>query len=284
EQRALPAAHGMPAALLRESAILAHPIFTRIQSETDMLRDLRGLADKDPALDRTMIPLGSCTMKLNATAEMIPVTWPEFGDMHPFAPAGQAQGYQELVDRLSAALCEITGYDSISLQPNSGAQGEYAGLLAIRAYHHANGEFQRNICLIPASAHGTNPASAHLAGMDVVVVASDENGNIDMDDLRVRIDQVGDRLAALMITYPSTHGVFETTVTEICAMIHDAGGQVYLDGANMNAMVGVARPGRFGSDVSHLNLHKTFCIPHGGGGPGVGPVAVRSHLAPYLPG
>ncbi len=275
---------GVPAACRRAGPILSHPAFSRIRSETDMLRYLRELADKDLALDRTMIPLGSCTMKLNATAEMIPITWPEFGDMHPFAPAGQAQGYQELIERLSSALCEITGYDSISLQPNSGAQGEYAGLLAIRGYHHANGEFQRNVCLIPASAHGTNPASAHLAGMDVVVVASDDNGNIDMDDLRARIAQVGDRLAALMITYPSTHGVFETTVTEICALVHDAGGQVYLDGANMNAMVGVARPGRFGSDVSHLNLHKTFCIPHGGGGPGVGPVAVRSHLAPYLPG
>lgn len=275
---------GLPAGLLRQSAILAHPIFSRIQSETDMLRYLRSLADKDLALDRTMIPLGSCTMKLNATAEMIPVTWPEFGQMHPLAPAGQAQGYQELIERLSDALCEITGYDSISLQPNSGAQGEYAGLLAIRGYHQANGEHQRNVCLIPASAHGTNPASAQLAGMDVVVVASDDNGNVDMTDLRARIEQVGDRLAALMITYPSTHGVFETTVTEICELIHDAGGQVYLDGANMNAMVGVAKPGKFGSDVSHLNLHKTFCIPHGGGGPGVGPVAVRAHLAPYLPG
>ncbi|MER1965964.1 aminomethyl-transferring glycine dehydrogenase [Castellaniella sp. GW247-6E4] len=275
---------GIPSTCRRTGPILPHPAFSRIHSETDMLRYLRELSDKDLALDRTMIPLGSCTMKLNATAEMIPVTWPEFGNMHPFAPAGQAQGYQELIDRLSAALCEITGYDAVSLQPNSGAQGEYAGLLAIRGYHRANGEFQRNICLIPASAHGTNPASAQLAGMDVVVVASDDNGNIDMADLRARIAQVGDRLAALMITYPSTHGVFETTVTEICALIHDAGGQVYLDGANMNAMVGVARPGRFGSDVSHLNLHKTFCIPHGGGGPGVGPVAARAHLAPYLPG
>jgi glycine dehydrogenase len=283
-QRALPAAHGIPAALLRESAILAHPIFTRIQSETDMLRYLRGLADKDLALDRTMIPLGSCTMKLNATAEMIPITWPEFGNMHPYAPVSQSQGYKELIDRLSAALCEITGYDSISLQPNSGAQGEYAGLLAIRAYHQANGQHQRNVCLIPASAHGTNPASAQLAGMDVVVVASDENGNVDVADLKAKIAKVGDHLAALMITYPSTHGVFEVAVTEICALVHDAGGQVYLDGANMNAMVGLAQPGKFGSDVSHLNLHKTFCIPHGGGGPGVGPVAVRSHLAPYLPG
>ena len=283
-QRALPAEHGIPAAVLRESVILAHPIFSRIQSETDMLRYLRGLADKDLALDRTMIPLGSCTMKLNATAEMIPVTWPEFGNMHPFAPVSQSQGYKELIDRLSAALCEITGYDSISLQPNSGAQGEYAGLLAIRGYHQANGQHQRNVCLIPASAHGTNPASAQLAGMDVVVVASDENGNVDVADLKAKIAQVGDRLAALMITYPSTHGVFEVAVTEICALVHDAGGQVYLDGANMNAMVGLAQPGKFGSDVSHLNLHKTFCIPHGGGGPGVGPVAVRSHLTPYLPG
>ncbi|KAA0910354.1 aminomethyl-transferring glycine dehydrogenase [Pusillimonas sp. ANT_WB101] len=283
-QKAKPTALGIPAGLRRHGAILSHAIFSRIQSETDMLRYLRSLADKDLALDRTMIPLGSCTMKLNATAEMIPVTWPEFGNMHPFAPADQAQGYKELVDRLSSALCVITGYDAVSLQPNSGAQGEYAGLLAIQAYHHANGQPQRNVCLIPASAHGTNPASAQLAGMDVVVVASDSNGNVDVEDLKVRIAQVGDRLAALMITYPSTHGMFETAVREICALVHDAGGQVYIDGANMNAMVGLAQPGKFGGDVSHLNLHKTFCIPHGGGGPGVGPVAVRSHLAPYLPG
>src|SRR5690606_9712903 len=209
---------------------------------------------------------------------------PEFGAMHPFAPVSQSQGYKELIDRLSAALCELTGYDSISLQPNSGAQGEFARLLAIRAYHQANGQHQRNVCLIPASAHGTNPASAQLAGMDVVVVASDDNGNVDVADLKAKIASVGDRLAALMITYPSTHGVFELAVREICGMVHDAGGQVYLDGANMNAMVGLAQPGKFGSDVSHLNLHKTFCIPHGGGGPGVGPVAVRSHLTPYLPG
>ncbi len=274
----------IPCALKRQGDILAHPAFTRVKSETDMLRYLRMLADKDLALDRTMIPLGSCTMKLNATAEMIPVTWPEFANMHPFAPAGQAQGYQEMMRLLGSALCEITGYDQISLQPNSGAQGEYAGLLAIRGYHRANGQEQRDVCLIPASAHGTNPASANLAGMEVVVVASDANGNIDMADLRAKIDLVGDRLAALMVTYPSTHGVFETTITEICDLIHAAGGQVYLDGANMNAMVGVARPGRFGSDVSHLNLHKTFSIPHGGGGPGVGPIAVRAHLAPYLPG
>ncbi|AZY51443.1 aminomethyl-transferring glycine dehydrogenase [Bordetella avium] len=275
---------GLPAGTVRTSPILSHPVFSSVQSETDMLRYLRKLADKDLALDRSMIPLGSCTMKLNATAEMIPITWPEFALIHPFAPADQTAGYRELIERLSAALCEITGYDNISLQPNSGAQGEYAGLLAIRGYHQARGEHQRNICLIPSSAHGTNPASAQLAGMDVVVVASDDHGNVDLDDLRAKIEQVGDRLAALMITYPSTHGVFEETVTEICERVHAAGGQVYLDGANMNAMVGVAKPGKFGSDVSHLNLHKTFCIPHGGGGPGVGPVAVRAHLAPYLPG
>ena len=247
------AASGIPAAVARESAILKHPVFSSVQSETDMLRYLRRLADKDLALDRTMIPLGSCTMKLNATAEMIPITWPEFALIHPFAPASQSQGYNELIDRLSAALCEITGYDNISLQPNSGAQGEYAGLLAIRGYHQANGQHQRNVCLIPSSAHGTNPASAQLAGMDVVVVASDSNGNVDLSDLRAKIEQVGDKLAALMITYPSTHGVFEEAVTEICDLVHQAGGQVYLDGANMNAMVGVAQPGKFGSDVSHLN-------------------------------
>ncbi|NYT35745.1 glycine dehydrogenase (aminomethyl-transferring) [Allopusillimonas soli] len=282
--KAVPAHDGIPGALRRQSAILSHPVFSRIQSETDMLRYLRGLADKDLALDRTMIPLGSCTMKLNATAEMIPITWPEFSNIHPFAPAAQTQGYKELVDKLSAALCEITGYDEVSLQPNSGAQGEFAGLLAIRGYHLANGQAQRNVCLIPSSAHGTNPASAQLAGMDVVVVGSDSQGNVDVADLKAKIAKVGDRLAALMITYPSTHGVFETAVKEICALVHDAGGQVYIDGANMNAMVGLAQPGKFGGDVSHLNLHKTFCIPHGGGGPGVGPVAVRSHLAPYLPG
>jgi len=275
---------GIPAALRREGAILAHPIFSSVASETDMLRYLRKLADKDLALDRSMIPLGSCTMKLNATAEMIPVTWPEFAQLHPFAPLSQSEGYAELIKRLSAALCEVTGYDNISLQPNSGAQGEYAGLLAIRGYHEANGQGQRNICLIPSSAHGTNPASANLAGMDVVVVASDDKGNVDVADLKAKIAQVGDKLAALMITYPSTHGVFEEAIAEICELVHAAGGQVYLDGANMNAMVGLAQPGKFGSDVSHLNLHKTFCIPHGGGGPGVGPVAVRAHLAPYLPG
>ncbi|VGO07904.1 Glycine dehydrogenase [decarboxylating] (glycine cleavage system P protein) [plant metagenome] len=275
---------GIPAGVARQSAILSHPVFSSVQSETDMLRYLRRLADKDLALDRTMIPLGSCTMKLNATAEMLPITWPGFAHIHPFAPASQTLGYAELIERLSAALCEITGYDAVSLQPNSGAQGEYAGLLAIRAYHRANGQSQRDICLIPSSAHGTNPASAQLVGMEVVVVASDAQGNVDIEDLKRRIAQSGDRVAALMITYPSTHGVFEEQVTQICELVHEAGGQVYLDGANMNAMVGIAKPGKFGSDVSHLNLHKTFCIPHGGGGPGVGPVAVRGHLAPYLPG
>ena len=275
---------GIPAAVLRQQAILSHPVFSSIQSETDMLRYLRKLADKDLALDRTMIPLGSCTMKLNATVEMIPVTWPEFAAIHPFAPADQTRGYQTMIERLSKDLCEITGYDAISLQPNSGAQGEYAGLLAIRAYHRANGQHQRDICLIPSSAHGTNPASANMVGMDVVVVGSDAHGNVDLDDLKVKIAKAGDRLAALMVTYPSTHGVFEESITTICDLIHEAGGQVYMDGANMNAMVGVAQPGKFGSDVSHLNLHKTFCIPHGGGGPGVGPVGVRAHLAPFLPG
>jgi len=275
---------GIPASVLRQQAILSHPVFSSIQSETDMLRYLRKLADKDLALDRTMIPLGSCTMKLNATVEMIPVTWPEFAAIHPFAPSDQTRGYQTMIERLSKDLCEITGYDAISLQPNSGAQGEYAGLLAIRAYHRANGQHQRDVCLIPSSAHGTNPASANMVGMDVVVVGSDAHGNVDLEDLKAKIAKVGDRLAALMVTYPSTHGVFEESITTICDLIHEAGGQVYMDGANMNAMVGVAQPGKFGSDVSHLNLHKTFCIPHGGGGPGVGPVGVRAHLAPFLPG
>ena len=275
---------GIPAAVQRKQAILSHPVFSSIQSETDMLRYLRKLSDKDLALDRTMIPLGSCTMKLNATVEMIPVTWPEFAAMHPFAPADQTRGYQTMIERLSKDLCEITGYDAISLQPNSGAQGEYAGLLAIRAYHRANGQHQRDVCLIPSSAHGTNPASANMVGMDVVVVGSDAHGNVDLEDLKAKFAKVGDRLAALMVTYPSTHGVFEESITTICDLIHEAGGQVYMDGANMNAMVGVAQPGKFGSDVSHLNLHKTFCIPHGGGGPGVGPVGVRAHLAPFLPG
>ena len=274
----------MPENLRRKSAYLAHPVFNQHHSETDMLRYLRSLSDKDLALDRSMIPLGSCTMKLNATSEMIPVTWPEIGNMHPFVPADQAEGYQELVDRLSKALCEVTGYDAISLQPNSGAQGEYAGLLAIRAYHRSRNEAHRDICLIPTSAHGTNPASAHMCGMDVVAVACDDQGNVDVSDLKAKAEQYRNRLAALMVTYPSTHGVFEEAITEICDVIHAAGGQVYVDGANMNALVGTARPGKFGSDVSHLNLHKTFCIPHGGGGPGVGPVGVRAHLAAFLPG
>jgi glycine dehydrogenase len=281
EGHALP---GIAGTLQRQGEILTHEVFHSIQSETDMLRYLRRLSDKDLALDRTMIPLGSCTMKLNATVEMIPVTWPEFANVHPFAPASQAKGYQVLIERLSAYLCEITGYDAISLQPNSGAQGEYAGLLAIRAYHRSRGDHQRNICLIPESAHGTNPASANMVGMDVVVVRADAQGNVDVDHLKECIAQAGDRLAALMVTYPSTHGVFEEAITEICDSIHEAGGQVYMDGANMNALVGVAQPGKFGSDVSHLNLHKTFCIPHGGGGPGVGPVGCRAHLAPFLPG
>ena len=278
------AQRAVPASLWRDTPILEHPVFSSIHSETDMLRYLRALSDKDLALDRTMIPLGSCTMKLNATSQMLPVTWPGFSQLHPFVPAEQARGYQQLVDQLSGWLCEITGYDAVSLQPNSGAQGEYAGLLAIRAWHRSRGDHQRTVCLIPSSAHGTNPASAHLAGFEVRVVAADVRGNVDLDDLRVKVAEAGEHLAAIMITYPSTHGVFESHVVQLCDIVHQAGGQVYLDGANMNAMVGVARPGWFGADVSHLNLHKTFCIPHGGGGPGVGPVACKSHLAPFLPG
>ncbi|KTC20824.1 glycine dehydrogenase [Pseudomonas putida] len=274
----------LPAALLRQSAILEHPVFNRYHSETELMRYLRKLADKDLALDRTMIPLGSCTMKLNAASEMIPVTWAEFGNLHPFAPAEQSQGYQQLTDELEAMLCAATGYDAVSLQPNAGSQGEYAGLLAIRAYHQSRGDARRDICLIPSSAHGTNPATAHMAGMRVVVTACDARGNVDIDDLRAKAIEHRDQLAALMITYPSTHGVFEEAIGEICAIIHDNGGQVYIDGANMNAMVGLCAPGKFGGDVSHLNLHKTFCIPHGGGGPGVGPIGVKAHLAPFLPG
>jgi glycine dehydrogenase len=274
----------IPAALERTSAFMTHPIFNTHHSETEMLRYIRSLSDKDLALDRAMIPLGSCTMKLNATTEMIPVTWAGFNSVHPFAPVNQTEGYQELTSTLEAQLAEITGYDAVSLQPNSGAQGEYAGLLAIRAYHRSRGEAHRDICLIPSSAHGTNPASAQMVGMEVVVTACDENGNVDVTDLRAKADQYKDRLAALMVTYPSTHGVFEDAISEICGIIHDRGGQVYMDGANLNALVGVAQPGKFGSDVSHLNLHKTFCIPHGGGGPGVGPIGVRAHLAPFLPG
>jgi glycine dehydrogenase len=273
----------IPDSLLRTSAFLTHPVFNSHHSEHELLRYLRMLADKDLAMDRTMIPLGSCTMKLNATAEMIPVTWPEFANIHPLAPAAQWAGYRQLVDELEAMLAECTGYDAVSLQPNSGAQGEYAGLLAIRAWHRSRDQAHRDICLIPASAHGTNPASAQMAGMKVVVTACDANGNVDVDDLRAKAEKHSANLAALMITYPSTHGVFEEAITEICEIIHAHGGQVYTDGANMNALVGVAKPGLWGSDVSHLNLHKTFCIPHGGGGPGVGPCAVKSHLAPFLP-
>ena len=272
-----------PSELVRTSDYLTHPVFTSHHSETSMLRYLRRLSDRDFALDRGMIPLGSCTMKLNATTEMVAVTWPEFADLHPFAPAHQTEGIRDLIGELSDWLCEITGYDAVSLQPNAGSQGEFAGLLAIHAYHEANGQSQRNICLIPASAHGTNAASAVMAGMKVVVVKTAAGGDVDMDDLRAKIEQHRDDLAAIMVTYPSTHGVFEDTITDLCALVHDAGGQVYVDGANLNALVGLARPGKFGADVSHLNLHKTFCIPHGGGGPGVGPVAVRSHLAPHLP-
>ena len=277
-------ADALPAGLRRKSEFLTHPVFNTHHSEHELLRYMRALADKDLAMDRTMIPLGSCTMKLNATAEMIPVTWPEFSDIHPLAPATQTAGYKELIDSLEAMLVECTGYDAVSLQPNSGAQGEYSGLLAIRAYHRSRNEAHRDICLIPESAHGTNPASAHLCGMTVVVTQCDANGNVDVEDIRRAAEKYSDRLAALMITYPSTHGVFEEDIVAICDIVHQHGGQVYTDGANMNALVGVAKPGKWGSDVSHLNLHKTFCIPHGGGGPGVGPCAVKSHLAPFLPG
>jgi glycine dehydrogenase len=274
----------LPPQLLRSSAMLHHTVFQQYHSETEMMRYLRKLSDKDLALDRTMIPLGSCTMKLNAAAEMIPISWPEFAQMHPFVPWEQSQGYQQMITELEAMLCACTGYDAVSLQPNAGSQGEYAGLLAIRAYHASRGEGHRNICLIPSSAHGTNPASAQMCGMKVVVVACDSSGNVDLDDLRRRSAEHSDNLAAIMVTYPSTHGVFEEAISEVCAIVHRHGGQVYIDGANLNAMVGLCQPGLFGGDVSHLNLHKTFCIPHGGGGPGVGPVAVRSHLAEFLPG
>ncbi|MEV6784509.1 aminomethyl-transferring glycine dehydrogenase [Streptomyces sp. NPDC051098] len=277
------AADTLPESLLRTDEYLTHPVFHQNRSETAMLRYLRRLADRDYALDRGMIPLGSCTMKLNATTEMEPVTWPEFGQMHPFAPVDQAAGYLTLIRELEERLAEVTGYHSVSIQPNAGSQGELAGLLAVRAYHRANGDDQRTVCLIPSSAHGTNAASAVMAGMKVVVVKTADDGEIDVEDLRAKIEQYRDELSVLMITYPSTHGVFEEHVADICAQVHDAGGQVYVDGANLNALVGLAKPGRFGGDVSHLNLHKTFCIPHGGGGPGVGPVGVREHLAPYLP-
>jgi len=277
------APEGIPSSLLRDDAILGHPVFHRYRTETEMLRYIRRLSDRDLALDRTMIPLGSCTMKLNATTEMEPITWAEFANIHPFAPDDQTQGYLQMIRDLEAALCEVTGYDAVSLQPNAGSQGELAGLLAIRSFHLANGDDQRTVCLIPSSAHGTNPASAVMAGMSVSVVGCDADGNVDLAELRAKAAEAGCRLAAIMITYPSTHGVFEEGVGEICSIVHEHGGQVYVDGANLNALVGLAKPGEFGADVSHLNLHKTFCIPHGGGGPGVGPVAVRAHLAPHLP-
>jgi glycine dehydrogenase len=275
--------HNFPEALARTSAYLEHPTFNRYHSETEMLRYLRSLADKDLALDRTMIPLGSCTMKLNATSEMIPVTWPEFSTIHPFAPADQTVGYREMIAQLEEMLCAVTGYAAVSLQPNAGSQGEYAGLLVIKKYHESRGEGHRNICLIPSSAHGTNPASAAMVGMQVVVTACDDKGNVDLADLKAKAEQHSKNLACVMVTYPSTHGVFEDGITELCDIIHKHGGQVYVDGANMNALVGVAGPGAFGGDVSHLNLHKTFCIPHGGGGPGVGPIGVGAHLAKFLP-
>jgi len=274
---------GWPSALIRESRYLTHPVFHSHHSETAMMRYLRRLADRDYALDRGMIPLGSCTMKLNATTEMEAASWPEFAGLHPFAPTTQTQGIRSVIKDLEDWLCEITGYDAVTLQPNAGSQGELTGLLAIRAYHEARDESSRNICLIPASAHGTNAASAAMAGLKVVVVKTAPTGEIEMDDLRSKVATHREHLAAIMVTYPSTHGVFEDTITELCELVHDAGGQVYIDGANLNALIGLAQPGKFGGDVSHLNLHKTFAIPHGGGGPGVGPVAVRSHLAPYLP-
>ena len=270
--------------MLRQTEFLTHPVFHMNRAESEMMRYMRRLSDRDLALDRAMIPLGSCTMKLNAAAEMMPITWPEFGTLHPFAPLDQAAGYHEAITDLSEKLCEITGYDAMSMQPNSGAQGEYAGLLTIAAYHRARGDVQRDVCLIPVSAHGTNPASAQMAGMTVVVVKSAPNGDVDIDDFRAKAVAAGDTLAACMITYPSTHGVFEETVRDICAITHEFGGQVYIDGANMNAMVGLVQPGKIGGDVSHLNLHKTFAIPHGGGGPGMGPIGVKAHLAPFLPG
>ncbi|MDX1514480.1 MAG: aminomethyl-transferring glycine dehydrogenase, partial [Gammaproteobacteria bacterium] len=272
----------VPGTLIRDSEFLSHPVFHLYHGETEMLRYLRWLQAKDIALDRSMIPLGSCTMKLNATTEMIPVTWRQFSAMHPFAPLDQAQGYQQLFEELEEMLCEVTGFDAVSLQPNAGSQGEYAGLLTIRKYHESRGENHRNVCLIPSSAHGTNPASAIMAGLEVVVVACDRDGNVDVDDLKEKAGKHADNLAALMVTYPSTHGVFEDAIIDICKIIHDHGGQVYMDGANLNALLGVCRPAEIGADVSHMNLHKTFCIPHGGGGPGMGPIGVVEHLAPFL--
>ncbi|MEM9523894.1 MAG: glycine dehydrogenase (aminomethyl-transferring), partial [Pseudomonadota bacterium] len=280
----LSANYSLPDDLIRQSTYLTHPVFHMNRAETEMTRYMRRLADRDLALDRAMIPLGSCTMKLNATAEMMPVTWRAFSEPHPFAPADQVRGYLEIIDDLGKKLCAITGYDRISMQPNSGAQGEYAGLLAIARYHRANGQGHRDVCLIPMSAHGTNPASARMVGWKVIPVVSAANGDIDIDDFRAKAELHAEDLAGCMITYPSTHGVFEASVTEICQITHRFGGQVYIDGANMNAMVGLSRPGDLGGDVSHLNLHKTFCIPHGGGGPGMGPIGVKAHLADHLPG
>ncbi|MEM6160410.1 aminomethyl-transferring glycine dehydrogenase [Erwinia sp. P6884] len=274
----------IPAALQRQDAILTHPVFNRHHSETEMMRYMHSLERKDLALNQAMIPLGSCTMKLNAAAEMIPITWPEFAGLHPFCPADQATGYLQMIGQLSQWLVQLTGYDALCMQPNSGAQGEYAGLLAIRRYHESRNEGGRNVCLIPSSAHGTNPASAQMAGMSVVVVACDKQGNIDLHDLRMKAEQTGEALSCIMVTYPSTHGVYEETIREVCQIVHQFGGQVYLDGANMNAQVGITTPGYIGADVSHLNLHKTFCIPHGGGGPGMGPIGVKAHLAPFVPG
>ncbi|WP_435927771.1 aminomethyl-transferring glycine dehydrogenase [Dryocola sp. BD613] len=274
----------IPAAMLREDEILTHPVFNRYHSETEMMRYMHSLERKDLALNQAMIPLGSCTMKLNAAAEMIPVTWPEFAELHPFCPANQAEGYHQMIAQLSDWLVKLTGYDALCMQPNSGAQGEYAGLLAIRRYHESRNEAGRNICLIPSSAHGTNPASAQMAGMEVIVVACDKQGNIDLQDLRAKAEQAGAELSCIMVTYPSTHGVYEETIREVCQVVYQYGGQVYLDGANMNAQVGITSPGHIGADVSHLNLHKTFCIPHGGGGPGMGPIGVKAHLAPFVPG
>jgi glycine dehydrogenase len=277
------AGEGLPAFASRTTSYLQHPVFNSYHNETAMMRYLRTLSDRDLALDRTMIPLGSCTMKLNSATEMEAVTWPEFAGLHPFAPANQSIGSRRMISELSEWLVAITGYDAVSLQPNAGSQGEFAGLLAIRNYHDERGDSHRTICLIPSSAHGTNAASAVMAGMQVVVISCDDEGNVSVDDLKAKIAEHEGKLAALMVTYPSTHGVFESAIGEICGLVHDAGGQVYVDGANLNALVGVAQPGKFGADVSHLNLHKTFCIPHGGGGPGVGPVIARAHLAPYLP-